>query len=427
MAYHSKFTGKQVDDILDSVSGKQDKLSETNQVEKGWIAEYAVEEKNVAVDAITTDKIKNWSVTADKIKPLTITHTRIADSAVRLRHLNRDVQQGIVETFSFSTENVANWSGTDAQFKTTFGVALSVIINHASERTIKIDFTYRGVRHKAMACSFSASGIRSISFLIHNPEGLTELISMNLDDDNVTVTNETLVGGSERSDFYLLPPPDFEDFVVGAEVRGWTKAVFKSANSAKDRGAKLVCDMTDYMNNPCYAPALMGGGLGDIQYIHISALSSLANEDGSITLNALEISVRHDYATGKTTIVGIWNNTMTISEKSADPYVVVASGLLDNGFSHLTQNPTTYDTPTQFERQFGFAFTDLMQAVDKPLLLKTKDVDGTKITMHATSCINDGNKMCVYFMSNDVVYYSRSTDGGQTITVGYTPLMASLA
>lgn len=78
MAFHSKFTGKQVDEILDSVSGKQDKLSETNQVQKGQIADRAIEGKNVAINAITTSKIKDGNVTTEKIAPLAVTKEKLA-------------------------------------------------------------------------------------------------------------------------------------------------------------------------------------------------------------------------------------------------------------------------------------------------------------------------------------------------------------
>ena len=186
MAYHSKFTGKQVDDILDAVAGKQDQLSETNQVEKGWIAERAVEGKNVAQNAITTSKIKDGNITTEKIKPLAITG----------KLLSAEVQGKLVAIYNFSTADIANWSGATNVFQRTFGYALPIIIKAASVQPTRVTFKYNGKTYTAYACCATPlHAVQSVSFLIHNAEGLTELISMNLDNGNVTVTNETLGGG----------------------------------------------------------------------------------------------------------------------------------------------------------------------------------------------------------------------------------------
>lgn len=102
----------------------------------------------------------------------------------------------------------------------------------------------------------------------------------------------------------------------------------------------------------------------------------------------------------------------------------MASGSKDVGFAQISNTIKTYTTPTQFEMDFGFAFTDLMQAAVKPLLLKTRDADGTRCTMHASSCSNDGTEMYIDFLHNGTIYYLLSTDGGQTITAAYNDFLA---
>lgn len=186
MAYHSKFTGKQVDDILDSVSGKQDQLSEANQVKKGWIADRAVEGRNVAKNAITTSKIADGNVTTEKIKL----------SAITNELLSAEVQDKLVAIFSFSATDIANWSGTTDVFQQTFGYHLGTIITSASVQPTRVTFKYQGKTYTAYACCTTPThAVQSVSFLIHNAEGLTEMISMNLDGSNVTVTSEILGGG----------------------------------------------------------------------------------------------------------------------------------------------------------------------------------------------------------------------------------------
>lgn len=182
MTYHSKFTGKQVDDILDSVSGKQDQLSNTNQVEKGWIAVHAVEGKNLVQNAVTTSKIKDANITTEKIKPLAITNALIAESAisasciangaVQLQKLSVSVQNQLTTTITLSDEDIANWSGTETQFLIAFDHSLTKIIQRVKTSNTRVEFTYQGDRYTALACSLSPNSVvQSVSFLIHNPRG----------------------------------------------------------------------------------------------------------------------------------------------------------------------------------------------------------------------------------------------------------------
>ena len=223
------------------------------------------------------------------------------------------------------------------------------------------------------------------------------------------------------SGLYMLPSPDVIDFEAGAEITNWTKEMLETAASAK----AVICDMRD-AEVGCYATvSISTAGLNTIVSVSASSLDSVG--DTEMDAYAMYFTATFDPQTGKTTLGEVHKSQTTIGGESADPYVVLASGSKDVGFAQMSGSQKTYSTPTQFKMDFGFAFTDLMQAAEKPLLLKTRDADGTKCTMQATACINDGNKMQVFFMFNDRQYYCRSTDGGQTITIGYHEYITSIA
>lgn len=222
------------------------------------------------------------------------------------------------------------------------------------------------------------------------------------------------------SGFYVMPTPDFSNMSAGGEVNGWTDATFVIAESAVNSGAKLICDMSDYMSNSCYAPAILGAKTGNTQNIHVSALASYVGEDGVIELNALELEAQHDYTTGKTTIVEVWNSTQYVGDESADPssmYLVLESGESNDGF-YLNSNPTTF-TDLEFEEQFGFPFVSFSETAFQPLLLITKVETGITYTMTPLACTFGEKIQEVYFLCDRSIYYCKSSNGGDTIKVGH--------